>query len=482
MSSILQNSTILSKYRHMRKLLIWDMIDHPITILACRLKISREQYLSYDDDVGIDMTDIFLANRILSCYGLDLESLTTSSTELFKNILDRFMSPDKKRKITPYTYLLAYDHLARLNVRSLAVPDNFYHKYPDDKSYMCLDYNISVSFSHVNNFPYIDHNLRLVSFDIVLLSIICDTIMNVNIDDIRKGLHNCEKNKDIYYSLDSKSEISVSKWRTLNFRDEKYKVGSNSDYIFHKQMVAIQKNINPEEYRLQWVLLQIKNIPIDQYFNCDTHRYNKKYKTEHICLQYSIISQNPETIKFWQEQCQKCGIPVRAVASSSTSSSSNIPSSSTTSNNNTSNNNTSNIASSSTSSNIASSSSTSNTSNIASSSTSNTTSNIASSSTTSNNTSNNINKRKSIPSTIRHQVWEIVNGDKMTGFCFCCDRSLHFRDHQSGHILAVVHGGKNTIDNLRPICGSCNRSMSSKHMYEFMQEYSLPGLRHFRLN
>lgn len=49
-------------------------------------------------------------------------------------------------------------------------------------------------------------------------------------------------------------------------------------------------------------------------------------------------------------------------------------------------------------------------------------------------------------------------GDKITPFNFEC-----------GHVVSEHNGGKTTIENLRPVCGRCNRSMGTKNMYDFMK-------------
>lgn len=37
-----------------------------------------------------------------------------------------------------------------------------------------------------------------------------------------------------------------------------------------------------------------------------------------------------------------------------------------------------------------------------------------------------------------------------------------------GHIVAFAKGGGDTVDNVLPICGSCNLTMGTKPIYEFM--------------
>jgi len=42
---------------------------------------------------------------------------------------------------------------------------------------------------------------------------------------------------------------------------------------------------------------------------------------------------------------------------------------------------------------------------------------------------------------------------------------------ECGHIIAHSKGGPTTLDNLRAICGSCNRNMSSENMDNFAMRH-----------
>lgn len=84
--------------------------------------------------------------------------------------------------------------------------------------------------------------------------------------------------------------------------------------------------------------------------------------------------------------------------------------------------------------------------------------------------------RRSVPSALREKVWRKHNTFKvdgeyrcsMDGRCFCCNSAITYSNHQSGHIISDRHGGKTSVDNLRPVCGSCNKNMGSANMYEYM--------------
>jgi 5-methylcytosine-specific restriction endonuclease McrA len=42
-----------------------------------------------------------------------------------------------------------------------------------------------------------------------------------------------------------------------------------------------------------------------------------------------------------------------------------------------------------------------------------------------------------------------------------------------GHVISEKAGGTHEINNLRPICASCNHSMGSENMVDFVIKYGL---------
>ena len=88
--------------------------------------------------------------------------------------------------------------------------------------------------------------------------------------------------------------------------------------------------------------------------------------------------------------------------------------------------------------------------------------------------------KQSIPKTIRNQVWRRFCGNHLDAKCFCCDQHLAYESWEAGHVISDAKGGKTVVENLRPICLPCNRSMGTKHMYEFMKEYQLAGLKNIK--
>lgn len=53
----------------------------------------------------------------------------------------------------------------------------------------------------------------------------------------------------------------------------------------------------------------------------------------------------------------------------------------------------------------------------------------------------------------------------------CCTEPITIKNHDIGHIVAFSRGGSDNFNNLRPICGHCNKSMGAKNMIEYQRYY-----------
>lgn len=73
-------------------------------------------------------------------------------------------------------------------------------------------------------------------------------------------------------------------------------------------------------------------------------------------------------------------------------------------------------------------------------------------------------KRK-IPKALREQVWIVHMGRKFDAKCLVkwCENIITPFDFEVGHNMPQSRGGSDNIDNLRPICSKCNKSMSDTH-------------------
>jgi len=81
-------------------------------------------------------------------------------------------------------------------------------------------------------------------------------------------------------------------------------------------------------------------------------------------------------------------------------------------------------------------------------------------------------KRRKIDKNTRDAVWFKYIGNKAEGKCYCCQiRTIHITDFQIGHNKAVSKGGNDHIDNLRPICGPCNRGMGTMSIERYKKKH-----------
>jgi hypothetical protein len=81
-------------------------------------------------------------------------------------------------------------------------------------------------------------------------------------------------------------------------------------------------------------------------------------------------------------------------------------------------------------------------------------------------------KRKTIPKTLKNQVWDkYIGQEKGLGKCYCCSKTIDSKNFECGHVRAVKKGGTNTLNNLRPICGCCNKSMGVEDLEVFKENY-----------
>lgn len=76
-----------------------------------------------------------------------------------------------------------------------------------------------------------------------------------------------------------------------------------------------------------------------------------------------------------------------------------------------------------------------------------------------------------IPRSVRQDLWDVHFPSQRYGTCFVCTKSIDITNFEAGHVKACSQGGTQTIDNLRPICLPCNRSMGVQNLDEFKETY-----------
>lgn len=84
-------------------------------------------------------------------------------------------------------------------------------------------------------------------------------------------------------------------------------------------------------------------------------------------------------------------------------------------------------------------------------------------------------KKEAIPHRIKRLVWYKYIGQKYgNGKCQCCGvTEITQLEFHCGHVKSEKCGGKMTVENMRPICSSCNLSMGTKNMNDFIKEHGL---------
>ncbi len=85
--------------------------------------------------------------------------------------------------------------------------------------------------------------------------------------------------------------------------------------------------------------------------------------------------------------------------------------------------------------------------------------------------------KKKIPKAVKEAIWNIhIGSNKAEGMCFVgCGNKIFMQGsgYHAGHVISEANGGPATVDNLRPICASCNGSMGSTNMDVFMRTHGL---------
>jgi len=85
------------------------------------------------------------------------------------------------------------------------------------------------------------------------------------------------------------------------------------------------------------------------------------------------------------------------------------------------------------------------------------------------------NKKKTIPLALKRNVWNKHIGESIgKALCQCCKLTeITQLNFSCGHIISEFNNGELKLNNLKPICVSCNSSMGTKNMDEFILEFGL---------
>ena len=82
-------------------------------------------------------------------------------------------------------------------------------------------------------------------------------------------------------------------------------------------------------------------------------------------------------------------------------------------------------------------------------------------------------KKIAIPKKVKTDVWNTFIGQGINAHkCLCCLKTtITNTDFHVGHVLSEANGGTLNMDNLRPVCASCNYSMGTMSMKDYVIKY-----------
>jgi hypothetical protein len=84
-------------------------------------------------------------------------------------------------------------------------------------------------------------------------------------------------------------------------------------------------------------------------------------------------------------------------------------------------------------------------------------------------------KKERIPATVRNIVWVTHFHESKKGKCWLCKvEDISSANFECGHVVSEKNGGKPTIDNLKPVCSFCNKSVGTMNMEDFRRKYNIP--------
>ena len=83
------------------------------------------------------------------------------------------------------------------------------------------------------------------------------------------------------------------------------------------------------------------------------------------------------------------------------------------------------------------------------------------------------NNKLKIPKSVKDEVWKLHCGKRYTHKCCVkfCSNKITSANFQAGHIQSEAKGGLVTVENLIPICSTCNQSMGTMNLYEWQEKH-----------
>jgi hypothetical protein len=86
-------------------------------------------------------------------------------------------------------------------------------------------------------------------------------------------------------------------------------------------------------------------------------------------------------------------------------------------------------------------------------------------------------KKKYIPKNVKDLTWNKWIGDDIAKHvCLCCETiEIKMNSFHCGHIIAESKGGITSVENLKPICATCNLSMGTNNFDDFKKRCGFMG-------
>jgi hypothetical protein len=79
--------------------------------------------------------------------------------------------------------------------------------------------------------------------------------------------------------------------------------------------------------------------------------------------------------------------------------------------------------------------------------------------------------KKTIPKRLREKTYSKYNGTSYHSECYTgCGKIITPFEFEAGHVISEFNGGKTEIENLRPICSDCNKSMGTMSMHDYVEK------------
>jgi len=90
-------------------------------------------------------------------------------------------------------------------------------------------------------------------------------------------------------------------------------------------------------------------------------------------------------------------------------------------------------------------------------------------------------RKQRIPMSLRQQVWVTHCGETYKHRCAVswCNQLVTPFDFECGHNVPESKGGATDLDNLRPICSKCNKSMGNSYSIDEFSKIANPAANEF---